>query len=160
MNSASTIAIVCFIVAQSFSQASAIDDRTFYVKIDEATTIQGQLLQTEGLKFSTSFGEVTLPIEKIEAIKMSGGGDNSAVVAFVNGDMVTGKLDIDELHLKTSWGKAYVNAISIDMISSSQFGSFYNDSNGGWRFSRGSSQQFEAMGNRNGRDNRNGSGTR
>ena len=155
MNSASTIAIACCIIAQSFSQASAIDDRTFYVKIDNSTTLQGRILQDEGLKFSTSFGEVTIPIEKIEAIKMTPDGENSAVVAFVNGDMVSGKLDISELHLKTSWGKAHINATSIDMISSSQFGSFYNDSDGGWRYSRGSTTQFEGA-----TGSRSGSGTR
>ena len=146
MKSATTFAIACCIIAQSFSQASAADDRTFYVKIDNSTTIQGRIIETDGLKFTTAFGEVAIPIEKIEAIKMSDEGDNSAVVAFVNGDMVSGKLDISELHLKTTWGKAHISAAAIDTISSREFGSFYNDSSGGgWRYSKGTSQ-FDGAG--------------
>ena len=52
--------------------------------------------------------------------------------------MVTGKIDLGDLQLKTNWGKAHIKADAINTISASQFGSFYSDSSGGgWRYTRG-----------------------
>ena len=148
MKSVSTVAIAICLFAQTFSNASAKEDRIFYVKIDAATELQGQIIDNDSLKVTTAFGDVNIPMDKVEAVKIGVDKDNTAVIAFTNGDLVTGKIDMDELHLKTSWGKAHINVTSIDSISASQFGNFYADPSGGWRYSRGNApkNQFNGAG--------------
>ncbi len=137
MKFVSTLAVAFCIVAGAAVSSNAQEaNRIFYVKVDESTELQGQIIDVTDLKVTTAFGEVTIPFDKIEGIKMKANKDQ-AVIAFINGDMVTGKVQMDELHLKTSWGKAHINASSIDAISGSQFGSFFSDPSGGWRFTRG-----------------------
>lgn len=112
--------------------------RTFFVKVQKADAIVGQVIEVSELNVTTAFGDVTIPMDKIEAVKVNASTQGTAVIAFTNGDMVTGSLDLSELHLKTSWGKAHINANAIDSFSTSQFGRFYTDTNGGgWRYSRG-----------------------
>ena len=130
-------ALVCLAVNATTCFAQD-DDRIFYVKVTKGANLAGQIVGISELTVTTGFGKITIPVEKIEAIKMHADGDDSAVIAFVNGDMVTGKVEVDELQLKTTWGKAHINSASIEAISSSQHGRFYSDPNGGgWRFSRG-----------------------
>lgn len=161
MNSVRTFAIAMCFVALSFSTVIGQDsDRIFYVKVNKSTELQGQIVEVTELKVSTSFGEVDIPFEKVEAIKMRAGGDGTAVIAFINGDMVTGKIQMDELQIKTSWGKAYINADSIDSIAGSQFGNFYADPNGGWRYSRGSRPNSSPVNRNRGFSNPGGSGFR
>lgn len=135
---ASTL-FVCFAVSVNLGIAQDDDSRMFYVKVAKGNDLSGQIVGISELKVTTGFGEVTIPVSKIEAVKMHADNEDSAVIAFTNGDMVTGKVEVDELQLKTNWGKARINAASIEAISSSQYGRFYSDPNGGgWRFSRGS----------------------
>lgn len=133
------IAVLILPIANVADAAVSQDDeRMFYVQIAKGTELSGQIIDVTELSVSSSFGDITIPIEKIEAVKMHAGNDDSAVIAFTNGDMVTGKIDLAELNLKTGWGKAFINAESIDSLSTSRYGRFYNDPNaGGWRFSRG-----------------------
>jgi len=122
----------------AFGQEEGSGSRTFFVKVQKADAIVGQVIEVNELKVATAFGDVTIPMDKIEAVKVNASSQGSAVIAFTNGDMVTGTLDLSELHLKTTWGKAHINADAIDSFSTSQFGRFYTDTNGGgWRYSRG-----------------------
>jgi hypothetical protein len=122
-------------------------DRMFYVKVTKATQLSGQVIELEEFKVETSFGNVTIPLDKIEAVKMRSDGADAAVIALTNGDMITGKIEIDELHLKTNWGKAHIEAASIEAFSASPYGRFYTDSTGaGWRYSRGTAAKAGAAG--------------
>ena len=132
------VLVCCFLVSSSIGLAQD-DGRVFYVKVTKGTELSGQIVGISEFKVKTGFGDVSIPVEKIEGIKMDSDGQGSAVIAFTNGDMVTGKIDMSDLQLKTNWGKAHINSDAIDSISGSQLGRFYSDPNGGgWRFSRGS----------------------
>jgi hypothetical protein len=129
------LAVVCPLSANE-------DDRLFYVKVTKANTLEGQVVEISELKVTTGFGEVSIPMEKVEAVKMHADADDAAIIAFVNGDMITGKIDLSELQLKTTWGTAHINIPSVEEFSTSQFGRFYADPTaGGWRYSRGSAPE-------------------
>ena len=134
---ATLVLAFCFLAGngQGFAQD---DDRVFYVKVTKGTELSGQIVGISELKVESSFGSITIPVTKVDGIKMNADGSGSAAIAFTNGDMVTGKIDMGDLQLKTNWGKAHIKADAIDTISASQYGSFYSDSSGGgWRYSRG-----------------------
>lgn len=122
--------------ASIFAQES---DRMFYVKVTKETNqLSGQLTDITDFKLETSFGNVTIPLDKIEAVRLRADGEDRSVIALNNGDMITGKIDLDELHLKTNWGKAHIKSDSLESFSVSPYGRFYTDpSQGGWRYSRG-----------------------
>ena len=142
----SAFVLVFYLCAGSSLGLAQDDGRVFYVKVTKGTELSGQIIGITEFKVTTGFGEVSIPVEKVEGIKMDSDGKGSAVIAFTNGDMVTGKIDMSDLQLKTNWGKAHINSAAIDSISSSQYGRFYSDPNGGgWRFSRGSLNQNRGM---------------
>ena len=133
--------VLTFCLLTGVTQGFAQDDlRVFYVKVARGTELSGQIVEISEFKVKTEFGDVTIPIEKVEGIKLDADGQGSAVLAFTNGDMVTGKIEMEKLELKTNWGKAHINTDTIDSISAAQYGRFYSDpTGGGWRFSRGNS---------------------
>ena len=92
------------------------------------------------LKVTTSFGEVAIPMAKIDGIKMHADGNDSSVIAFKNGDLVTGKVELETIKLKTDWGTAHVNTSQIEQITSERSARFFSDSSGAgaksWRFQK------------------------
>ena len=139
MKSCNLVLVAILAIACNSTLSAQDEGRTFFVKVTKSEQLAGQMIEVSELEMNTDFGDVTIPIDKIEAVKMNAGGDGSAVLAFSNGDMITGTLDLSELHLKTTWGKAHISAAAIDSFSTSQYGRFFTDSSGtGWRYSRGS----------------------
>ena len=137
-------------------------ERIFYVKVTKETTqLSGQLIELDALKVATAFGNVTIPLEKIEAVRMRADSEERSVIALGNGDMITGKIEIDELHLKTNWGKAHINSVSLESFSVSPYGRFYTDpTQGGWRYSRGSAATGQQQQNNQLQNNQQGSSNR
>ena len=110
-----------------------------YVKIAQAADLKGELLELDSVKVQTSFGEIAIPMEKLEGIKMNIGSNGKAVIAFKNGDIVTGQVSMTSLQLKTNWGKAHIDPIHIETITMDKDGRFFKDGpsgTGGWRFSK------------------------
>ena len=138
-------------------------ERIFYVKVtNKNNPLSGQVVELKEFKVETTFGNVTIPLDKIEAVRMRADGQDSAVIALTNGDMITGKIEFDELHLKTNWGKAHIKVESVESFSASPYGRFYADqTSGGWRYSRGSAiQGSQNFGTFSGGGAIQGSGTR
>ena len=137
----------CLLLSNSYGFAD--DERMFYVNVTKGTELAGQIVGIESFKVTTGFGEVSIPVEKIDGIKMDSDGQGSAVIAFTNGDMVTGTIELSDLQLKTNWGTAHIKSEAINSISSNQYGKFYSDpAGGGWRYTRGSSPQLQGSGAR------------
>ena len=142
----SYVSLIAIVMLAVGSLSAEDDERMFYVKVTKGAEISGQIIGISEFKVGTSFGEITIPVGKVEAIKMDADGQGSAVIAFNNGDMVTGKMEISDLKLKTNWGKAHVNSDAITSITANQYGRFYTDPTaGGWRYSRGNPQQQGMM---------------
>lgn len=110
-----------------------------YVNLSQDRELSGSLTEMEDMKVSTSFGEVSIPFEKIDGIKLHADADDSSVIAFKNGDLITGKVVLDQIKLKTDWGAAHVNTSQIESVTTSKNARFYSDTTNGkrnWRFSK------------------------
>lgn len=128
-----------FAVAQEEPQVLMEDGAKVYVKIAQSPDLTGQLLELNQVSVNTSFGTVNVPMDKVDGIKMNIGSEGMAVIAFKNGDMVTGKIEMKELLLRTNWGKAHIAPVHIETITMDKDGRFFQDGpsgKGGWRFSK------------------------
>ena len=112
---------------------------TVFVSVSPNRELTGSVVDLDELSVSTSFGEVKVPIAKIDGIKMNIGADNGAVLAFKNGDMLSGKVNLDTVKLKTDWGTAHINADQIETITTDKNARFFTDQTtggSGWRFTK------------------------
>lgn len=112
---------------------------TMIVSVSQNRELTGMIIQLDELSVTTSFGEVKVPMTKIDGIKMNIGNGNGAVLAFKNGDMLTGKINLDKVQLKTDWGTAHIDAAQIQTVTNDKNARFFNDSStggSGWRFTK------------------------
>ena len=110
-----------------------------YVALERNNDLSGAIVDLEALKVETAFGSVSIPMAKIDGIKMHADAKDNAVIAFKNGDLVTGKVVLDTVKLKTEWGTAHINTDKIETITDSQNARFYSDTSTGkavWRFTK------------------------
>ena len=92
-------------VAQDVDQAAS---GVVYVTVIGNTQISGVVEGLEAIKLNTSFGDIQIPLGKIDGVKMNADGKSGAVVAFSNGDIVTGNLALQKVTVRTDWGKAHI----------------------------------------------------
>ncbi|MFK7769778.1 MAG: hypothetical protein AB8B55_21400 [Mariniblastus sp.] len=134
-----TLAMLLSASLISISNAQEVagpEGSTLYVKVAQ-TELSGTPIELAEIKVTTSFGDVSIPLAKIDGIKMHADADDSAVIAFKNGDLVTGKVVLETINLKTSWGTAKINTSQIDTVMASRTARFYPEASGGtkgWRF--------------------------
>ncbi len=110
-----------------------------YVGVAKNNDLDGTILDLETLKVETEFGAVSIPMTKIDGIKMHADSKDNAVIAFKNGDLVTGKIVLDIVKLKTEWGTAHINTDKVETITNSRNAKFYSDTSTGkavWRFTK------------------------
>jgi len=129
----------CVVAIGSTQEVAGPTDSPIFVKVTQDREIAGLPLDLAEIKVTTGFGEVTIPMAKIVGLKFHADGQDSAVIAFKNGDLVTGKISLEVIKVKTEWGTAHVNTTQIDAIAMSRNAQFYSEANGGgWRFSNAS----------------------
>ena len=111
-----------------------------FVNVTQNRELVGTPIELDTIKAITGFGEVAMPLAKIDGIKLHVDADDSAVIAFKNGDLVTAKVNLEQISLKTVWGKAHIKLDQIETIVANSRARFYPETaNGakGWRFSNG-----------------------
>ncbi len=110
-----------------------------FVNLSQDRELTGILVEMQDMKVTTSFGEVSIPFEKIDGIKLHANANDASVIAFKNGDLITGKVVLDQVKLKTDWGAAHVNTTQIDSMTTLENAKFFSDNSNGkrkWRFSK------------------------
>ena len=135
------VCITSFATAQdepSLMSGSASRDLNVVVQITGNTELKGSITGLSELKLQTKFGQVTIPLGEIEGAKMHADEKDSCVVAFKNGDIVTGSVTLDKISIATAWGDANIRIENIETVLVNQKGSFFKDTAQGktyWRFS-------------------------
>jgi hypothetical protein len=125
--------------ATTAQELAGPNNSAVFVKVSKNRELSGDIVALTDMKIQTSFGEVSIPLEKIDGIKMHADADDSAVIAFKNGDLVTGKILLEKLQLKTEWGTAHILTEKIETVMTSSTAKFFSDTTGGrqsWRFSK------------------------
>ena len=140
----SRLAVGCLIVGLmspvlTAQEVAGPQGTQIFVRVTQNREIAGTPIDLVEIKVSTSFGDVAIPLAKIDGIKMHADGEDSAVVAFKNGDLVTGKITLETIKLKTDWGTAHIMTSQIETVTDDHNARFYADSSGGakgWRFTK------------------------
>ena len=112
----------------------------FFIDLDQNQEIEGIAVDIQKLKITTGFGDVSVPLDKIDGIRLNAMDDGTAVIAFKNGDILTGVVHLNDLKIKTGWGFGTINIAYIDQISVTKGASFSSSTAGGkrtWAFTRG-----------------------
>ena len=136
------LALMLTPATMNFAAAQSVEGpagSTVIVSVSQNRELTGSISALDELNVSTSFGEVKVPFAKIDGIKMNIGNDNGAVLAFKNGDMLSGKINLDKIQLKTDWGTAHIDAAQIETITNDKNARFFNDNSSGgsgWRFTK------------------------
>ena len=110
-----------------------------YVAIQRNDNLSGAIVDLDTLKVETAFGSVSIPMAKVDGIKLHSDAKDNAVIAFKNGDLVTGKLVLDVVKLKTEWGTAHINTDKVETVTNTRNARFYSDTSTGkavWRFTK------------------------
>jgi hypothetical protein len=140
----STFIIALLVIPMAFASADAQElaapsSGKVYVSIDKSSDLAGDILELDSLKVATEFGTVSIPMAKVDGIKMHSDAKDNAVIAFKNGDLVTGKVVLEVVKLKTEWGTAHINTEKVQTITYSRNSKFYSDTSTGkavWRFTK------------------------
>lgn len=103
-----------------------------YVKLAENKTLGGQMDLSESIKFNTKFGEIDVSVGQIRGIRFHIDGDDSALVVLNNGDSITGVPLADSFTLNTDWGRAELDAVFIESITTSQNATFRQSNDPGF----------------------------
>jgi len=133
------IAVPMLMATVNAQELSAPVKGKVYVSLDRNNDLSGTILELESLKVETAFGAVSIPMSKIDGIKMHSDAKDNAVIAFKNGDLVTGKVILDVVKLKTEWGTAHINTAKVETITNAKGSKFFSDTSTGkavWRFSK------------------------
>ena len=144
MRHLSTLIIALLAIPMAFASVDAQElaaptSGKVYVSIARNNDLSGAILELETLKVETEFGTVSIPMSKVDGIKMHSDAKDNAVIAFKNGDLVTGKVVLDIVKLKTEWGTAHINTEKVETITNSRNSKFYSDTSTGkavWRFTK------------------------
>lgn len=138
------IATSPFAMAQEDDELMQVEEMeggvNFFIDLEQNQKIEGVAVDLQKLKITTGFGDVAVPLDKIDGIRLNAMEDGTAVIAFKNGDILTGVVHLNDLKIKTGWGFGTINIAYIDQISVTQGASFSSTNNGGkrtWSFTRG-----------------------
>ena len=113
------------------------NDADVVIELTKSRRITGELGSLTSVTLGTKFGEANIPLAEVDGVKLHVDENDSCVVAFKNGDVVTGQLKLEALEISTDWGSANVKLASVETILMNKRGSFYQDSADGknrWRF--------------------------
>ena len=117
----------CMLAVGTSQTTEGSQGESIFLRVSKDREIAGSSMELLEINVVTDFGEVMIPLAKIDA----------AVIAFKNGDLITGKIALDVIKVKTSWGTAHVKTSQIDIITMNRNARFYTDAGGsGWRFSK------------------------
>ena len=131
---------VCCISNANAQEMGGPADGKIFVKVTRNREISGTPISLGEIKFQAEFGKVSVPMAKIAGIKLHVNGEDAAVIALKNGDLVTGAIELETISLNTTWGKAHVKLDQIETILADSKSRFFAEStagNKGWRFSNG-----------------------
>jgi len=113
-----------------------------FVRLSDVKSLAGELDEISEITLTTKFGEITIPMEQVAGIKLHTDEDDSAVIVFVDGDVITGVPSLPTLQLSTDWGKAEINPEAVQSItttSNSKFSRQNTDFGRRWTLKTGNS---------------------
>lgn len=86
---------------------------TVLAELSGGNRLSGTLVNSDQLSMKTSFGEATIPLSEVAGVRLASGDDVSTTVVMLNGDSITGAVDMKQITIETDWGTANVKGSAI-----------------------------------------------
>jgi len=89
-------------------------DGRITVNLTDGSCLIGRPKELSTIKFKAKFGEVAVPLKSISGVRRAGTDESPiasvgrVTLAFKNGDMLSGELQLSEIELESKWGKTTV----------------------------------------------------
>lgn len=83
------------------------------VELKGGMTLEGSPVDVDALKMASLFGEATIPLHTIAGIRFAQKPTEQSTVVLLNGDALTGEVNLTELKCVAEWGTAAVNVSHI-----------------------------------------------
>lgn len=82
---------------------------TMKVTLRNQLELSGSPVKIENIELNSLFGAAKIPIHTIAGIRFAQEGNEQTTVVLLNGDALTGDLNLPELSMVSDWGEAVVN---------------------------------------------------
>jgi hypothetical protein len=86
---------------------------TVVAELSGGNRLSGTLVNSDQLSMKTSFGEAAIPLSEVAGLRLASGDDVSTTVVMLNGDSITGAVDLKQITIETDWGTANVKGSAI-----------------------------------------------
>ena len=107
--------------ASPMAQPKPKPDGRITVNLKDGSCLIGRPKELSTIKFKAKFGEISVPLKSVDGVRCastdepSPTNDGRVTLAFKNGDMLSGELELNELELESTWGKT---TVAVEHISS------------------------------------------
>lgn len=78
--------------------------------------ITGVLVDNMQLAMQTTFGQASIPMAEIAAVRLASRDDTTTTIVMLNGDSITGATDLKIVTIETEWGSAKINGSAIQSL--------------------------------------------
>lgn len=99
--------------AQEESEGEASEERivasTMKLTLKNKLQLEGAPVEIEAIKMNSLFGEASIPLHTIAGIRFAQGGNEQTTVVLLNGDALTGEINLTDIKFVSEWGEAKVN---------------------------------------------------
>lgn len=83
------------------------------IQLKEGMTLEGSPVEVDAVKMASLFGEATIPLHTIAGIRFAQKPTEQSTIVLLNGDALTGEINLSELKCVAEWGTAAVNVSHI-----------------------------------------------
>ena len=118
------------------------DLNVVFFRLDDSSAIAGGIEGLTSVSLGTKFGKFEFPFEEIAGIRFNIDEQKNAMVVLINGDSMTGSVEMKKVSVVTDWGKADIEISHLESITMTPESRFRNSSTGfgpRWNMDPGSS---------------------
>jgi hypothetical protein len=107
-------AVVLFVFAteagaQEEKAEGKIVSNTMKMTLRNQLELSGSPVDVENIQLNSLFGETKIPLHTIAGIRFAQEGNEQTTVVLLNGDALTGDVNLPEIGIVSDWGEATVN---------------------------------------------------
>ena len=87
------------------------------LRLKDNLTFVGAAAELDKLTISTVFGEIEVPLTTIAGIRFASEANERTTIAMLNGDSITGAVDLSAVKVNTQWGQASVHVHALESMT-------------------------------------------
>ncbi len=83
------------------------------LKLRDNLELSGTPIDLDTIEMTSLVGKVNLPVHTIAGIRFAQGPDEQTTVVLLNGDALTGEINLPQVAIVSEWGEANVNVANV-----------------------------------------------